>query len=72
MHSRPHGQVAAGLGSWRTLGLDRLLAAQPPRRRELAVPLIVAHMVAPLQQQTLGLRLERIPCRISANGRWIQ
>ena len=42
VRSRFHSQVAAGLGAWHQLGLDRLLAAQPSRRRELAVALSAA------------------------------
>jgi hypothetical protein len=40
--SRPHGHVAAVLGTLRRLGLESLLAPQPSRQRDLAVAMIVA------------------------------
>ncbi len=48
--SRPYGQVAAGLGSWCALGLDRLLAARPSRQRELTAALVAARMLEPRSQ----------------------
>ncbi len=59
VRSRPHGHVAAVLGSLRQLGLDRLLAARPSRRRELAVAMIVARMVAPRSQLATARRSVR-------------
>ena len=45
--SRPHGHVAAVLGTLRKLRLDRTLAATASRERERAIALIVAHILAP-------------------------
>jgi hypothetical protein len=47
VRSRPHGHVAAVLGTVRRLGLDGLLAPRPDRRRHLALALIVARVLEP-------------------------
>jgi len=47
VRTRPHGHVAAVLGTLRRLGLDRLVAAQPSRERDLAVAMIVARVLDP-------------------------
>jgi len=45
--SRPHGHVAAVLGTIKKLGLDRLLAARRSKQRDRAVALIAARVLAP-------------------------
>jgi hypothetical protein len=45
--SRPHGHVAAVLGTVRKLGLDRRLAARRSPERDCALALIVARVLAP-------------------------
>ncbi len=45
--SRPHGHVAAVLGTLKRLGLDRLLAARRSPDRDRVVALIVARVLAP-------------------------
>jgi hypothetical protein len=45
--SRPHGHVAAVLGTLRKLGLERLLASRHSPERDRAVALIVARVLAP-------------------------
>ena len=45
--SRPHGHVAAVLGTLRKLRLDRTLAAAASPERERAIALIVARILAP-------------------------
>jgi transposase len=45
--SRPHGHVAAVLGTLKKLGLDRLLAARRSPERDRAVALIASRMLAP-------------------------
>ncbi len=45
--SRPHGHVAAVLGSLRKLELDSILDSKPSRPRDLAVAMIVARIVDP-------------------------
>ena len=45
--SRPHGHVAAVLGTLRKLRLERTLAASPSPERERVIALIVARILAP-------------------------
>jgi transposase len=45
--SRPHGHVAAVLGSLRKLQLDSVLDSKPSRPRDLAVAMIVARIIDP-------------------------
>jgi hypothetical protein len=45
--SRPHGHVAAVLGTLKKLGLDRLLASRRSPERDRAVALIAARVLAP-------------------------
>jgi hypothetical protein len=47
VRTRPHGHVAAVLGTLRRLELDRLLDAQRSRRRDLSVAMIVARLLDP-------------------------
>lgn len=74
--SRPHGHVAATLGTLRRLGLEGLLGARPSRERALCVAMIVARVVAPssklatvrgLQQATLTSTLGELLGVDSAN-----
>lgn len=43
----PHGGVAAALGTLRKTGVDRVISPRPSRRRDLAVAMVVARIVAP-------------------------
>jgi transposase len=45
--SRPHGHVAAVLGSLRHLQLDSILAPKPSRQRDLVIAMIVARITDP-------------------------
>ncbi len=45
--SLPHGHVEAVLGTVRRLGLERLLASQPSRQRDLVTALVVERLLAP-------------------------
>ncbi len=47
VRAMPHGHVVAVLGTLKRIGLDRLLARGPKRRRDLALALIVARLVDP-------------------------
>jgi hypothetical protein len=47
VRSRPHGHVAAVLGTLRRLKLDRILASAPSRERDLCVALIAARLFSP-------------------------
>ena len=47
LRSRPHGHVAAALGTTRRLGLERLLDRRPSRERALAAAMILARILDP-------------------------
>jgi transposase len=45
--SRPHGHVAATLGTLRRLKLDTIIGSKPSRQRDLCVAMIVARILEP-------------------------
>lgn len=45
--TRPHGHVAAAVGTLRRLGLEEVLDPAPSRARDLAVAMVVARVVEP-------------------------
>lgn len=45
--SRPHGHVAAVLGTARSLGIDKVLDANPSRKRDLVTAMVVARVMEP-------------------------
>jgi hypothetical protein len=47
IRSRPHGHVAAVVGSVRRTGLERVLGSKPSPNRELSVAMIAARLLAP-------------------------
>lgn len=47
LRSRPHGHVAAVLGTIRKLGLERILASRPSVERDRCVALIAARVLSP-------------------------
>ena len=47
LRTRPHGHVAAVLGTLRRLELDRCLDVQPSRLRDLSIAMIVARLLDP-------------------------
>jgi hypothetical protein len=47
VRSRPHGHVAAVLGTLRRVALERLIAPQPSPQRSLVVALVVARILDP-------------------------
>jgi hypothetical protein len=47
IRSRPHGHVAAVLGSLRRVGLDTLIASKRSRERDLCTAMIVARILEP-------------------------
>ena len=47
LRTRPHGHVAAVLGTLRRLELDRCLDVQPSRLRDLSIAMIVAQLLDP-------------------------
>ena len=47
VRSRPHGHVAAVLGTARKLGLEALLEARPSRQRDLVIAMVAARVLQP-------------------------
>lgn len=47
IRTRPHGHVAAVLGTLRKIGLEQIISAQPTRERNLVVAMIVARIIDP-------------------------
>ena len=47
LRSRPHGHVAAVLGTIKALGLPRLLGAQPIPRRERCLAMVASRVLSP-------------------------
>lgn len=47
VRSRPHGHVAAIVGTLRRLGLEQVIASRPSRQRSLVVGMIAARLLAP-------------------------
>jgi hypothetical protein len=59
LRSRPHGHVAAVLGTARRLEVDRLLASLPCRERELVLAMLVARVIDPRSKLALARGLDR-------------
>lgn len=60
LRTRPHGHVAAVLGTLRQIGLEDVLASRPSRERDLVVGLVVARLLDPRSKLATarGLREE--------------
>ncbi|MBU4301944.1 MAG: IS1634 family transposase, partial [Actinobacteria bacterium] len=43
----PHGNVAAVLGTLRKIGLEKMIASRPSRKRDLVVAMIVSRIIDP-------------------------
>ncbi len=56
--SRPHGHVAAVLGTLRSLGLVRVLGRKAGRRRDLAVAAVVARIIDPASKLATARALD--------------
>jgi transposase len=59
VRSRPHGHVAAVVGTLRQLGIDRLIATRASRERELALAMLVARILEPGSKLALARELGR-------------
>jgi transposase len=59
LRSRPHGHVAAVLGTVRRLEVDRLLASRPCRERQLVLAMLVARLLDPGSKLALARGLDR-------------
>lgn len=57
VRSRPHGHVAAVLGTLRGLSLDTLLASKRSRERDLCVAMIVARILEPRSKLAIARAL---------------
>jgi len=68
VRSRPHGHVAAALGSLRRVGLLTLLARQPSRQRDIVCALIVARLLEPRSKLATvrGLRDDTLTSSLGA------
>ena len=47
LRSLPHGHVAAVLGTWHKLGMDRVISASPSRQGDLVTALVVSRVIDP-------------------------
>ena len=70
LRSLPHGHVAAALGMLRALGLERTLERRSSRRRDLAVALIVARILAPTSKLATarGLSATTLAAELDVDG----
>src|SRR5215469_14868307 len=70
VRSRPHGHVAAVLGTLRKLHLDRPFDKQADRNRDLVVAMIVARVLAPASKLATSRALH--PDTLSSTlGEWL-
>ena len=65
IRSKPHGHVAAVLGTLRKLGLDRMLSARPCPERERVVALIAARVLGPVSKLATARALAEATARDS-------
>jgi hypothetical protein len=65
--SRPHGHVAAVLGTLRSLGIDKVLDATPSHKRDLVLALVVARVLEPAPKLATARAL-RTATRTSSLG----
>jgi hypothetical protein len=70
LRSLPHGHVAAVLGMLRSLGLERTLDRRASRRRDLAVALVVARVLAPASKLATarGLSATTLAAELDVEG----
>lgn len=54
LHAWPHGHVAAVMGTWRKLGLDRLLSVRPSRENAIALALVAGRVIHPGSKLSLS------------------
>jgi hypothetical protein len=62
IRSRPHGHVAAVLGTLRKIGLEQIISADPTRERNLVVAMIVARIIGPNSKLATGRGLNPETC----------
>jgi hypothetical protein len=54
VESRPHGHVAAVVGTMRAIGLDRLFATRKSREKDLALALVAGRVIHPGSKLSLS------------------
>ena len=59
VRSRPHGHVAAVLGTLRRLGLPNIIYSRPSRQRDLTVAMIVARIIEPSSKLATARQLNQ-------------
>ena len=58
VRSRPHGHVAAVLGTLRRIGLPNIISSRPSRERDLTVAMIVARVIEPSSKLATARQLD--------------
>jgi hypothetical protein len=58
VRSRPHGHVAAVLGTLRRIGLESAIGSKPSRARDLCSAMIVARIISPASKLALSRGLD--------------
>jgi DDE family transposase len=58
VRSRPHGHVAAVLGTLRRIGLESAIGSKPSRTRDLCSAMIVARIISPASKLALSRGLD--------------
>ena len=58
LRSRPHGHVAAVLGTIKALGLPRLLGAQPSPQRERCLAMVASRVLSPASKLATARTLD--------------
>ena len=59
LRSRPHGHVAAVVGTMRKLGVPELLSSRSHRRRQLVLAMIAARVIEPCSKLAIARALDR-------------
>ena len=54
VRSLSHGNVAAVLGSFRNIGLDRIISSRPSQHRDLSIAMITARILHPSSKLALS------------------
>ena len=62
IRSRPHGHVAAVLGTLRKIGLDQIISASSRRERDLVLAMIVARIIDPSSKLATCRGLNPLTC----------
>ena len=66
IRSLSHGNVAAVLGSFRNIGLDRIISSRPSQHRDLSIAMITARNDLGLMKDSDGMEVEEDAGRMPA------